>query len=194
MRNENILIKQAQNGDADAFQELVERYKKIVYYFAYDLTGHHENAEDLSQEVFIKTFRSLKSFRGDAKLSSWLYRITVNTLINQKRKKNYKLQTVQESLEEERLYMQSVINKPNNINPEKSAETALLQKYLQQALEKLSIRERSVFILRHYHDLKIKEIGDTLKLSPGTVKSYLFRAVKKLQKSLAFYRQDLIKE
>ncbi|MCD4665006.1 MAG: sigma-70 family RNA polymerase sigma factor, partial [Bacteroidales bacterium] len=62
-----------------AFRELVERYKKKIYYLAYDLTGNHHDAEDMSQEVFIKAFRSLKNFRGDAKLSSWLYRITVNT-------------------------------------------------------------------------------------------------------------------
>ena len=73
MTDENVLIQRARNGESAAFRELVERYQKKIYYLSLDLTGNHHDAEDLSQEVFIKAFRSLDGFRGDEKLSSWLY-------------------------------------------------------------------------------------------------------------------------
>ena len=78
MNEEQVLVECAHNGEMGAFRELVERYKKKVYYLSFDLTGNHHDAEDLSQEVFIKAYRSLKNFRGDAKLNSWLYRINRN--------------------------------------------------------------------------------------------------------------------
>ena len=84
---EQRLIVRARAGGPEAFREIVETHKKSVYYLAYDLTGNHHDAEDLSQEVFIKAFRSLEHFRGEAKLNTWLLRIVVNTYINSKRKK-----------------------------------------------------------------------------------------------------------
>ena len=84
--NENQLIERAQENGVDAFRDIVETYKDRIYCLAYDLTCNQHDAEDLVQEVFIKAFRSLDSFRGDAKLSSWLYRITVNSYLNNKRK------------------------------------------------------------------------------------------------------------
>ena len=75
--------------------------------------------------------------------------------------------------------------------PDQSAEARIMQEHIEQALEKLSPRERSIFVLRHYNDLPLKEIAGILKISEGTVKSLLFRALKRLQKELAFYRSEL---
>ena len=76
-------------------------------------------------------------------------------------------------------------------NPERSAESSITQMHIEKALNNLSPRERSVFVLRHYNDMPLKEIAETLRISEGAVKSMLFRALKRLQKELAFYRQDL---
>lgn len=76
-------------------------------------------------------------------------------------------------------------------NPERSAESSVTQRHIEKALNNLSPRERSVFVLRHYNDMPLKEIAETLRISEGAVKSMLFRALKRLQKELAFYRQDL---
>jgi len=99
VNDEQVLIQRARIGEMSAFRELVEQYKKKIYYLSLDLTGNHHDAEDLSQEVFIKAYRSLKNFRGDAKFNSWLYRITVNTCISQRRKKSVAAMTLQEDSE-----------------------------------------------------------------------------------------------
>lgn len=190
MTEEQLLIQRAQYGDKTAFRELVERYKKKIYYLAYDLTGNHHDAEDLSQEVFIKAFRSLPRFRGEAKLSSWLYRIAVNTNISQRRKKSVSHMLLQESFEAEGEIKLDNLGDEIKYNPEQAAEAKLMQKHLEHALQKLAPREKSIFVLRHYHDLPLKEIAETLKINLGTVKSLLFRALKKMQKELAFYKED----
>jgi len=191
LKEEQVLVLRLQQGEKIAFRELVERFKKNIYYLAYDLTGNHHDAEDLSQEVFIKAFRSMSNFRGDAKLSSWLYRITVNTAISQKRKKSVANMQLQENFEESLDQSKQMNLTEFSRNPEKRAEARLMQDHLDAALQKLTPREKSIFVLRHYNDLPQKEIAEILKINLGTVKSMLFRAIKKLQKELAFYQKDL---
>ena len=190
MNQEVMLVERARQGEKTAFRELVERYKKRIYYLCFDLTGNHHDAEDLSQEVFIKAYRSLANFRGDAKFSSWLYRIAVNTCISQSRKKSYAAMTLQENFEQEASERRSSDEDSFGLNPEKSAEAGLMQQHIEAALQQLTPRERSIFVLRHYHDLPLKEISETLKITLGTVKSMHFRAMRRLRKELAFYRQE----
>ena len=87
MTDEQLLIERAQQGDKDAFRQLVERSKITTYRLAYDLTGNRHDAEDLSQEAYIRAFRGLAGFRAEAKWSSWLHRITLNTFLDHKRAK-----------------------------------------------------------------------------------------------------------
>jgi len=185
--NDQILIDRFTSGDTNAFQELVERYKKKVYYLAYDIAGDHHEAEDISQEVFIKVFRSLNAFRRDAKMSSWLYQITVNASIDSLRKKPSKLGTSIDTLERADV-QDNPLGGSTDLDPERSAESLLFQRHISQALQKVSPKERSVFVMRHYNDLKIREIAEILNISIGTVKALLFRAIKKLRKELSIYR------
>jgi RNA polymerase sigma-70 factor (ECF subfamily) len=188
------IVQSSPEIDPVSFQELVDSHKKNVYYLALDLTGNHHDAEDLSQEVFIKAFRAMKDFRGDAKWSSWLYRITVNTYIDEKRKKTHQLVPIpEEHSEEEEVRTSGYLTDPRS-NPQRDMESKSIQKDIEAALQKLSPRERSVFVLRHYNDLILKEIGEVLNISEGTVKSLLFRAIKRMQRELAFYRPDAGKE
>jgi len=191
VNDEQVLVERARNGEIGAFRELVERYKKKIYYLALDLTGNHHDAEDLSQEVFIKAYRSLKNFRGDAKFNSWLYRIAVNTCISQKRKKSLSSMTLQEDFDSE-TDQKHFTEGASFHNPERSAEAGLIQQHINNALQRLTPRERSVFVLRHYNDLPLKEIAHILKISEGTVKSMLFRAIKRLQKEVSFYRKEIL--
>lgn len=191
MTDEKVLIQRAQKGETTAFRELVEQNKKNVYYLALDLTGNQQDAEDLSQEVFIKAYRNIKDFRSDGKISSWLYRITVNTNINQYRRKSYQARKTQESFDELRPSQENSINSIPIHNPEKSAESGMIQQHIDAALDRLTPKERSIFVLRHYNDLPLKEIAEIHQVQLGTVKSMLFRTIKKLQKELAFYRADL---
>ena len=191
MNDEQTLVQRARNGEKGAFRELIELYRKKIYYLSLDLTGNHHDAEDLSQEVFIKAYRSLKNFRGDAKFNSWLYRITVNTCISQRRKKSLAAMTLQEDFESEST-PQFFSESESSHNPERHAEASMMQQHINSALQQLTPRERSVFVLRHYNDLPLKEIAQILKITEGTVKSMLFRAIQRLQKELAFYRNEIL--
>jgi RNA polymerase sigma-70 factor (ECF subfamily) len=186
--DEKLLINRAQGGDMDAFRELVERSKIATYRLAYDLTGNRHDAEDLSQEVYVRAFRSLKAFRGDAKWSTWLYRITVNICYDHRRSHLKKGLEYRDDLEGNDIMTPHA---RGTSNPESSVEAGMIQGHIESALTALSPQERSVFVLRHYHHLQLKEIAETLKIAEGSVKSYLFRAIKRLQKQLEFYRPDL---
>ncbi len=189
MTDEKLLIDRAQGGDMDAFRQLVERSKITTYRLAYDLTGNRHNAEDLSQEAYIRAFRGLAGFHGDAKWSSWLHRITLNTFLDHKRAN--KKQNVEYNDEIETTdNMNPNYNRLPAPNPEKSAEAGVIRQHIERALGCLSVQERSVFVLRHYQDLPLKEIAAAMNLAEGTVKVYLFRAIKRLQKELHFYRTD----
>jgi RNA polymerase sigma-70 factor (ECF subfamily) len=184
----HVLVERVCAGDMSAFQNLVDQFKKKVYYLAYDIVGDHHEAEDVSQEVFIKVYRSLKNFRKDAKMSSWIYQITVNSAIDLLRKRKAKPSV---NLEEFDL-LEPHDNPPGTgttaVDPESSAEAAMLQSRIQKALLKVSPRERVVFAMRHYNDFQLDEIADVLEISTGTVKSLLFRAMQKLRRELSSYR------
>ena len=186
--NEQNIIDRICRGDTAAFQRLVERYKKKIYFLAYDILGDHHEAEDISQEVFIKVFRSLRNFRRDAKMSSWIYQITANTCIDALRKKKSKPQVNLEDFNHVSLQDNLAGGGTRVQNPELSAEASIMQHKIQNALHKVTPKERTVFVMRHYNDLKIKEIAETLQVSSGTVKSLLFRALKKLRKELSIHQ------
>ena len=180
---EQSLIENVQRGEMAAFQELVEKYKHKVFYMALDMTGNHHDAEDLSQEVFMKVFTAIKDFRGEAKLSSWLYRIAMNTCIDKTRRKHLKLVDI-----DERVYEQATTAR----NPEQQLHARATQDQIEQALQKLPPRQRLIFTMRHYNELMLKEIAESLRISEGTVKAQLFRAIQRLQKELGALhpRQD----
>ncbi len=190
MTDDALLIKRAQSGETEAFRQLVERSKVNVYRLAYDLTGNRHDAEDLSQDVFVKAYRSLHSFRGDAKWSTWLYRITVNTCHDHRETVSHKIMKAREDIHEHE-EVSANHNAGGYVSPDRTAESRLIQDSIEKALSTLSQRERAVFTLRHYHDLPLKEIASTLELTEGSVKSYLFRALQRLQQELAFYKKDL---
>lgn len=188
--NEQILIDRFCKGDHAAFHELVGRHKKKIYYLAYDITGDHHEAEDISQEVFIKMYRSLKTFRRDAKMSSWLYQITFNASIDSLRKKSSRqTKTIGEF---DRLNIQESLaaSGVHAFDPLRSTESSQIQNHITQALKKISPKERTIFVMRHYNDLKLNEIAEVLGITIGTVKSLLFRAIRKLRKELSSYGSD----
>ncbi len=186
--NEQNIVDRICQGNKEAFQELVERYKKKIYFLAYDILGDHHEAEDISQEVFIKVFRSLKNFRRHSKMSSWIYQITTNSCIDALRKRKSKPKISLGDFNH--------ISIKNNVergstriqNPELSADASIMQRRIQNALYEVTPRERAVFMMRHYNDLEIKEIAEVLNVSSGTVKSMLFRALNKLRKELSIHR------
>jgi RNA polymerase sigma-70 factor (ECF subfamily) len=183
--NETNLIERICSGDMYAFQEIVERYKKKIYYIAYDIVGDFHEAEDISQEVFIKMYRALDRFRKDAKMSSWLYQIAVNTSIDSLRKRKAKPRINVEDIEQVGMQEQALESLSPEADPERRAVANLMQEHIDLALDKITPQERTVFVMRHYNEFKIREIAEVLDVSSGTVKSLLFRALKKLRKELS---------
>jgi len=168
-----------------AFQELVETHKKRVYYLALDLTGNHHDAEDLAQDVFIKAYRAMDSFRGDAKVFTWLYRIAVNTHLNRRRKKAVRNMQLQEDFDRQ------ADDSGALPDTDEQAQRQQMQSHIRASLDALSPRERSAFVLKHMNGLTIKDTAAAMDIAPGTVKSLLYRATRKLRDELAFYRDDL---
>jgi RNA polymerase sigma-70 factor (ECF subfamily) len=191
MTDERALVRRIQNGDASAFEELVEGYKQQVYYLALDLSGNHHDAEDLSQEVFIKAYRGLGRFRSGAKISSWLHRITVNAYIDSQRKKAHKMVTLVDRKDEHDFDPLEKAADEVTGNPERAAASVGIGEHVEEALHRLSEQERAVFVMRHYHDMRLKEISKSLAVAEGTVKSLLFRSIRKLRDHLDFYKDEL---
>jgi RNA polymerase sigma-70 factor (ECF subfamily) len=183
--NETHIIERVCSGDTYAFQQIVERYKKKIYYIAYDIVGDHHEAEDISQEVFIKMYRALDRFRKDAKMSSWLYQIAVNSSIDSLRRKKSKPLINVEDIDSVGVQEQALESASPEADPERRAIAILMQEHIDSALNKITPQERTVFVMRHYNEFKIREIADVLEVSSGTVKSLLFRALKKLRKELS---------
>ncbi len=192
MVDERELVRRLQAGDRDAFRDLVERHKRDVYALAYDLCGSREDAEDLSQDVFIKAFRAIGGFRADAKLGSWLYRITMNTHIDNTRRRPVQLVSIDTppagAPEGDR-----VVALPPSpaAGPDTIAGAARFSADVELALDALSAQERGVFVLRHYHDMRIREIAASMSIADGTVKSILFRSIRKLRDRLAQYDDEV---
>jgi RNA polymerase sigma-70 factor, ECF subfamily len=171
--DEKRLAERLLQGDPAAFRDFVEAYKRRIYGLAFELTRNHTDAEDVSQTVFIKIHRSMDTFREGGSLNAWLYRITYNAAIDHIRKRSFYPTPKAPELAS-----------GSPADPEREAERSLLQAKIEAALGLISERERAVFLLRHDHDLSLKEIAAALDLTIGTVKSYLFRSIKKLQKEL----------
>lgn len=190
MDQETELIERARNGDKAAFKELVIKYKKLIYYMAYDFTRCREDAEDVSQEVFIKAYRYLNKFRGDSKFSSWLYAITVNTSLSYKSKKSYLAMKTSENIED-LIELQSVKSISHGISPERAAESNFIKQSIEKALQKLTHRQRTIFIMRNLSGMSFNEIMEILKLRQGTVRSANFKALRILRKGLAFYESEI---
>lgn len=188
---ERALVQRIQAGDQTAFRELVEQHKENVYYLALDLTGNHYDAEDVSQEVFIKAYRGIERFRSGAKLNTWLYRITMNTFIDKKRKRTLNVVKLPATDGDDAADPLDLAGDDVTGNPERELTSSTIEVHIQDALQTLSDQERTVFVMRHYQDMALKEISETLGIAEGTVKSLLFRSVRKLRQRLSFYRDEL---
>ena len=183
---ESRLVEQLREGDREVFSELMEAYQKQVYLLALRTVGDPEDAADMTQEAFLRAWRSVGSFRGDSKFSVWLYRLTTNVCIDFLRSRGRK-PTVSLTVENEDEETQELDVADERFDPEAQFENAELRRSVQRGLDSLPEDYRMILILRELNGLSYAEIGETLQLEEGTVKSRLFRARKKL---CEFLRED----
>ena len=183
---ERAVILQVQQGDANAFEALVTAYQKQVYSLALRTVGNPEDAADLSQEAFLRAYRSIGSFRGDSKFSVWLYRLTTNICIDFLRSKGRK-PTVSLTMENDDEEVQELDVADDRFDPEENFQRAELQRAVQRGLNTLPEEFRTILILRELEGMSYAEIGEILHLEEGTVKSRLVRARSRL---CDFLKQD----
>lgn len=184
-REEAMLIAKSQQGDVEAFGELVAIYEKQVYSVAYRFMGNPEDASDLAQEAFVRAFRAIKSFRGEASFKTWLYHIIANVCRDELRKR--KRQPVA-SLDAPIVTEDGFIAREQDdwsLAPERVYESIELQETLQKLLNQLTPEYRQVLVLREIQGFTYEEIAQILECSLGTVKSRINRARKALRDLLA---------
>ena len=175
------LIHKAQAGDAESFHNIVAIYDSRIMTLSLQIAQNKEDAEDIYQETFIKVYKNISKFRFESDIYTWIYRIAINTAYNYKRKHS-KITTVEPKEDSGFDFLDWVYDPQSN---EENREELILA--INQSLLTLSHQQRTVFILKHLQQLKIKDIANILDLSDGTVKKYLFRAMEKLRVSLKDY-------
>lgn len=170
-------------GDGDGFRVLVERYSQVVFRLAYRMTGNAEDAEDVVQETFLRAYKAISNYDGRASFTTWLYRIASNYALDllDKRRRRSELQPPQRVDEEEQQW-EIPAGAPG---PDRLAEGSQLQRRLKIAMAQLTPQERSAFVLRHFEELPIEDISETLGIGPAATRHSIFRAVQKMRRYLA---------
>jgi len=180
------LIIQAQKGDQNAFEELVYRYDRSVLSIAIKYANNEDDAKDLYQEVFIRVYRSIKGFRFQSEFSTWLFRITTNVCLTYKsRSKEHLKVSIDNDFDDENEFSTIKELVYDSSSPEEIVSGANLGDIVNAAVESLSPKQKMTFILKHYEGYKIREIAEMLNCKEGTVKKYLFDAIKNLRKKLS---------
>lgn len=184
--DEQLFILQLQKGDDIAFDKLIQLYSSQVLNSSVNILVSREDAEDVCQEVFIEVFRSIKNFKGDSKLSTWIYRITISKSLEFLRRKNRKKRSgfFRELFGSD----DQEFNVPADFNhPGVLLENKELAAVLFSALEKLPERQRIAFLLSKTENLSYSEISEVMEISVSSVESLLFRAKQGLQGLLEKY-------
>jgi RNA polymerase sigma-70 factor (ECF subfamily) len=174
------LVERFARGESRAFDTIVERYEQRVYAITLRMTGNVEDARDAMQDVFISALRALRSFRGDAQLSTWIHRVAVNASLDVLRKrKRHVAQPLEEAGE----------RPSDDVGPEDAAARAARAIEVQRALQVVSEEHRAVLVLHDLQDLDYAETAAALDIPVGTVKSRLHRARSEMARLLGHLRE-----
>ena len=181
------LVERAQKGDLDAFDSLTIKYRQRLLSVIYNMTSNREDAADLTQEAFVKAFRSIGRFKGKSSFFTWLYRIGVNVTLSHlqkhKARRFFSFENLSEEVNQETAFeilaSRSKTERPTLLNE--------LQEKLNEALQKLSNKHRTIVVLFEIEGLSHKQIAEIMKCSEGTVRSRLHYAKQQLQAYLSDY-------
>jgi len=175
------LIRRAQVGEASAFCELAARYERRIYSLALHYCRKPQDAEDLSQEVWLRAYQAIRTFRGESSFYTWIRKITINCFLNRERSAFRRWQRAAETFIDHPKHSEADLIMP-------SAEATLHNKILfakvRDALSELTPRQRLIFLLKHHEGMTYEEIGSALGCSPGTAKKAVARAIHKLREHL----------
>ena len=188
IHSDEKLVERFVGGETDSFPMLVQRYEARIYSIVYGIMGSRDEAEDLSQEIFIKVYENLGHFKGKSKFYTWIYRITVNACLSAQRKKSRSKRIISMSR------LSGVSSNPGEValadetfSPQKVFRDRELASRIQSAINSLPGILRITFTLREFEDLSYRELARILRCSMGTVKSRLSRARESLRRALTPY-------
>src|SRR6266481_2888480 len=181
------LVRRAQGGNLEAYDELIKRYQERIYATIYHMTSNHEDANDLAQDAFIKAFQALKSFKGGSSFYTWLYRIAVNKTINFLKQRKNRLHMSLNDLDFNAENDPDLVALVSDRTPRRDIALSELQEKLNAAMLKLSEVHRLVVTLHDIQGLSHEEIGKIMDCNIGTVRSRLFYARQQLQAYLSDY-------
>lgn len=184
--DETALIRAAQQGDQDAFEQLVRVYDQAVLKLAMNLLRSPEDARDVYQEAFLRVFRNLNNFRFDCSFHTWLYRIVANLCLDQMRKRKVRREepSVLSGNDGTLDRMDTLAEERVDGDPSRHLFSGQLRARIKTVLEGMTPRERMVFELRHYQGLRLRRIGEILGTSEEAAKNCLFRATQKMRAAL----------
>ncbi|HUU04537.1 MAG TPA: sigma-70 family RNA polymerase sigma factor [Patescibacteria group bacterium] len=174
-----LLVSRVQAGDRQAFRVFIEKYQRLVAAIVFRMVYNNADREELCQEIFLKIFQNIGEFQGAAKIPGWIGRIASNTCINHLRRKRMPLFA---DVSANGQTLENVAG--NGHNPEHISEQADSNRNLMQEIERLPAHYRLILTLFHFSEMNYEEIGRTLTMPAGTVKSHLFRARQKLRERL----------
>lgn len=195
MTEENLEPKQddsqwvelAKTGDTVAFDKLVELYHSRIYTLTYQMTSNREDAEDLTQEIFVKAFEALPRFKGRSSFYTWLYRIGINKTINYRKKRNRHRPLSLDAMEQEVKQDERYHDLSSKGSPLRNLSLSELQLKLNEAMQGLSEKHRTVVVMHDMQGIPHDEIAKVVGVSVGTVRSRLFYARRQLQADLGEY-------
>jgi len=178
---DEVLVSRAQSGDTLAFDQLVVRYSPRLYGMIYHMTSNKEDANDLTQDVFAKAYRSLNRFRGRSSFYTWIYAIGTNMTLNFLKKRNRRAAWSLDNLDSGIQNDEAMVDLAHAANPRHQSDLNELQKKLNEAMQSLSNAHRAVVTMFDIQGIPHAEISKILKISEGTVRSRLFYAHRQLQ-------------
>ncbi len=186
--DEKALVSRILDGQVDEFQHIISNYQKLVWHMAARIVKSENDREDICQDVFVKVYKNLRSFKFESKLSTWIGRIAYNCSVNFVQKKKPELY---EDISPEGVTLDSL--ESDFILPDSSAENNNVAKILNKEIMSLPMMYRTILTMFHLEEMTYNEIADITKLPEGTVKSHLFRARKELKKRLEvkYTKEDL---
>jgi RNA polymerase sigma-70 factor (ECF subfamily) len=189
--DDNELIEKIVAKDHSAFKALVDQYKDLVLNTCYNLIGNRQDAEDVSQEVFFQVYKKVKNFRGEAKISTWLYRIAVNRSLNFVRdNKRFRWLKSLSSLPEDKGQRAEEVPASDSDRPDVALEEKERNVIVQKAIDSLPGKQRAAFVLHKYEGLSYKEIAKILECTLSSVESLIHRAKSNLQRKLIHHLKE----
>ena len=184
--SEAELIRAAQRGDSDAFEQLVRTHDHAVLRMAFNLLHSEEDARDVYQEVFLRVYRNLPKFRFECSFKTWLYRIVSNLCLDQLRKRKVRKEESSsfdtDGGEIDRF--QFVPEQRADVDPQRQMLSVEVNTRVQEVLSQLTARERLVFEMRHFQGMRLRAIGESLSVTEEVAKNCLFRATQKMRSAL----------